>query len=434
MLQRASPILAAAASPALLAKGCVSVMELDTLKEVAGPAWARIREGVYSRLETMLHSKLGPNDLFVRLGETSYLVTMPTTEPEDVSAICTRVAFDLYTSFLGQCDLSKLRVNTVAAGDDDTLLLKRIPLDKMVSLAQRAGVPTDAINKALHGLPSLDVSEQPQHSHHGKIGAHHHAVAHSYVPIHRPRAVQAAYHFIPVWSVPNAAVTTYACEPKAVYIDNISEPVPLIHLTTEERIEVELEAMHKGIEHLTNAWSGGDRFLLAVPISFEVFGNPSGRMEVLATCRDLSSAYRSYLTFVIYDIPLGVAQSRLANMVTALKPFGRGVLATIAPNSRNFDTYVGLGLRGIGFNLREFSAQISFTPRDAEQLAQFGRRNNLLTFLWDVRDKTVLKYAQDASIQHLTGTAVAPACIGPQGMLRLGWEQVLAKPIVELWL
>lgn len=108
MPSKLSPLLAVAASPSHLAKGCVNVVEFDGLKVQAGDRWPRFREGVYARIEGLLRTKLGPNDLFLRLADTAYLITMPTTDAEDVSAVCLNVAFELYKSFLGQCDISQI--------------------------------------------------------------------------------------------------------------------------------------------------------------------------------------------------------------------------------------------------------------------------------------------------------------------------------------
>jgi hypothetical protein len=97
-----------------------------------------------------------------------------------------------------------------------------------------------------------------------------------------------------------------------------------------------------------------------------------------------------------------------------------------------YGAYQGVGLKAVGFNLDEFAGQVTFCQHDAEQLAQFARRANLGTFLHAARRKVTLKYAQDASIQFLSGPAIAPACSEPRGMWRLPWGDVLAKPEIEL--
>jgi len=430
MLQRSAPILAAAAAPSFLAKGCVNVIELDSLKEQAGERWGRIREGVFARIEALLRAKLGPNDLFVRLADTAYLITMPTTDAEDVSAVCLSVAFELYTSFLGQCDLDSIALNIVLSGDDDTLTLKRVPLEKIKTLAEKAGIQHRVGRRAqpeeLAQLPGMPGYEATPIAHRAKPTSHW--------GMSQPAAPpQVDHHFVPIWSVPHAAVTTYACEAKSVVFLGRGQPVPLKQLSTQERHVVEMTVFQAGIAQLEKSYAAGNKFLLIMPFTFEFFGAPVGRMEVLSACRDLSHNFRSLITFMIYDVPPGVAQTRLANMVGALAPFGRGTVATVSPSVRAYGAYQGIGLKAVGFNLDEFGGASKFCQNDAEQLAHFARRANLGTFLYSVRDKATLKFAQDARIQFLSGPAIAPTCSEPSGMWRLPWGDVLAKPDMELW-
>lgn len=432
MLQRSAPILAAAASPSFLAKGCVNVIELDSLKLAAGERWGRIQDGVFARIEALLRAKLGPNDLFVRLADTAYLVTMPTTDAEDVSAICLSVAFELYKSFLGQCELSQIALNIALSGNDDTLTLKRVPLETIKVLAQKVGIEDQfgrpARSEELARLPGMPGYEAIPIGHRASMV---HSSSGGKIPVVAPPHVE--HHFVPTWSVPNAAVTTYACEAKSVLFAGRGQPVPLKQLSIQERHVVEMMVFHAGIAQLEKSFAEGKKFLLILPLSFDFFGAPAGRMEVLSACRNLSHNFRSLITFMIYDVPPGVAQTRLANMVGALAPFGRGIVATIASSVRAYGAYQGIGLKAVGFNLDEFTGQVKFCQHDAEQLAQFARSANLGTFLYAVRDKATLKFAQDARIQFLSGPAIAAACSEPHGMWRLPWGDVLAKPDMELW-
>ena len=424
-----SPILAAAASPAYLAKGCVNIIELGAFKEQAGARWTRICEGVYARLESLLRAKLGPNDLFVRIGDIAYLVAMPTTDAEDVNAVCMRVAFDLHTSFLGQCSIGQIEVNLVSAGEGDTLVYQRLPVEKVATLADRAGITFSSAEQGaaapLQSPPAAQTSSTPATPKGARA---------PWGVVELPPPVLTIEHqFTPIWSVRNSAVTSYACEPKTIFAPGRQDSISVGQLSPKERIQVDLEAFKTGNVQLANAHAAGNRFLLAAVISFELLAAPTGRMELLTICRNLSYSYRNFLSFIICDIPPGVAQSRLAGMVTILQPFGRGVSATIAPKQRTFISYQGIGLQSIGFNLREFTSQAPLTQHDVEQLAQFARRAKLGTFLSGVRDSSVLKYAQDANIAHLSGPAVASATAEPQSMWRLTWADLLARPEMEIW-
>ena len=119
-----NPDLRAAAPEALIRRGCVTVIELDAIKASAGARWEKMRETIYARLEAILRQKLGATDFFAQMTEASYLVTMPSCEPEDAHICCLRIAYELHSSLLGECRLSDLRISRLVQGDGDGVLVE----------------------------------------------------------------------------------------------------------------------------------------------------------------------------------------------------------------------------------------------------------------------------------------------------------------------
>ncbi|GAA0537039.1 hypothetical protein FHS83_003399 [Rhizomicrobium palustre] len=410
----------------------MNVIEFENIKARAGASWSRVCEGVYSRIEALLNARIGPNDIFVRIGEAAYLVSMPGIAPDEVSAVCTRVAFDLQTSFLGQCVLQDVVVDVASSASDDTLQLSRISSDRIITLAARGGVPEEVLRKAVAGSQVASAADA--------FATQTPSTAPVVVnkAVAPPRAndasgVQCKFHYVPIWAVPSTAVTSYGCEARDITVSGRPGTVLLSQLSLEERIEVELATLRDGIAKLEATLNTPQRFLLAVPLSFNVLGVPAGRVAVLAACKGLSFNARNFMSFIIYDVPLGVAQSRLVNMVNTLRPFARSVLATVACGTRTLAAYEGIGLRGAGYNLTEFPANTSLRQHDIEQLALFARRAGLATFLWGLSNKAELRIAQDAGIHYISGAAIQSACPEPKGVFRLTWGEVLTQPVTELW-
>lgn len=414
MLDKTPIEVRAAASPALLEKGCVDVVSLEGIRLEAADRWPRIREGVYARMEALLRQKLGPTDFFTRIDEVSYLVTMPAANPDDVHVVCLRVAYDVYTCFIGQCSIGKVHVFQAASGQDEAIALKPLNTDTIVRLAEKAGITE------FHGTTYSTKSPVTTLS-------GYRATTGASSPHDAGCTVNS--QFIPLWAAPTSVITTYICEPRSV-TSHTGLPLLVPQLPEKDQLHVELSCMHTGIDHLSRCSRQG-RFLLGVTTSFEVLGSPAGRMEFLSTCHELSSEYRQYLDFYIVRVPPGVAQTRLANMVNVLRPFGRSVSATVAPGSRVYNQYQGIGLRSVGLDLREYPGT-GFSPvDDLRQVAVGSKAMKLGTFLFDVHNKTTLAAARQANIQMLSGPAIAPPCEVPAGMWRLSWDNVLSERNVE---
>ncbi|MDE2265866.1 MAG: hypothetical protein KGL29_08205 [Alphaproteobacteria bacterium] len=372
-----------------------------------------------------MRQKLGSTDFFARIDDSTYLVTMPSTEPEDVNVVCLRVAYDLYTSFLGQCDVGHINVCTASDAGNNALALNPLPVERIVSLAEKAGIQDFNLPQNLRSTGvrlTSDIDEQTVASLDGLN-----------LPAPRRSSLVVTHQFVPVWSVPNNAITTYLCEPKVIM--TAEAPQKLLtraQLTEKERIQVELSCLYGGVAKLADLGQKGARCLLGISVSFEVLGSPAGRMEFLSACRDLSQEYRQYLDFTITEVPPGVAQTRLANLTNTLRPFGRSVSATVAPSSRHFAAYQGIGLRAIGLSEQECADGIGLRKEEAVILVTAAKAMKLGTFISTLRKLDTLKTAYAANIQFLSGPAIAPPCDEPQAMSRLTWKEVLSDKIAAV--
>ena len=292
------PELKVAASAALLQRGCVNVIGLEEIKFEAGPRWEKMRSSIYAHLETLLRQKLGPTDFFVQLDDTSFLVSMPGAAAEESQVFCLRVAHELHTNLLGHCDIGLLRIARATHSDGDVLDLKPVAGEGLFRLAAQAGLqvpPKDALS-SLHA--ALD---NP-----GPVTGHT-------APVHQ---------FVPMWDLQKEAITTYRCE-------TITSLAAFESMSPAAKFKTDLTTAIARVRHATQSLADnlkiGQRFLMTIPISFELLSSPVARMELTAVCRNLSAALRPYLVFEIGELPYGVPQSRISELTGTLRPFCRGV-------------------------------------------------------------------------------------------------------------
>jgi hypothetical protein len=407
----------ALASPALLERGCVNVIGLEAIKENAGARWPRICSTVYGRLEALLRQRLGPSDFFARIDDATYLVTMPSSEPEDVNIVCMRVAYELCSNLLGQFDLNQIRISKAVNAGDNQMSMKPLPTERLATLAEKAGI---------NDLSATDGSAQS-----GKPDAFANSSQNIKIiegETASTKALSIVYQFVPVWSAANNAITTYICEPRQVMtLDAPHHHILTAQLTEKERIKIEIATLREGIRHLVSHIESGNRFILGVKISFDVLGSPAGRMEYLTECRGMSYEFRQYLDFIITNVPHGIAHTRLNDLSNTLRPFGRSISATVAPGTLNFAPYQGTGLRSIGYNELEFTHDRVLSKDNVLCLAQAAKAAKTAAFVLGIRRLTTLQMAHDAGAQILSGSAISPAMPEPKGMMRLTWDDIMSS-------
>jgi hypothetical protein len=386
---------------AMLARGGPScVIGLEEIRRVAGPRWDKMRESIYSRIEAILRQKLGPSDFFIQIDDVSYLVTIPAVEPEEAQICCLRVAHELHTGLLGPCSIGQLRIAVATAASDTALALSPIVAPQILTLAERAG-----IDELVGGAPN------------GAARTRRAALAAA-----PSSQCELVHRFVPIWDARAEAISAYRCivepiEPEA----DVKTPAD----RARAALRVALEALDRSVAALETGASRSERFLIHLKVSFETLTSPVARMEFVSACRGLSHELRPYLVFEIGELPVGVPQSRLNELVTTIKAFGRGVTAEAALRNPTLTMYQGIGLQAIGLNLAR--QQDSLTRIEIERLAASAKRFGMLAFLSEIPNAALVEFARGQGVQWLSGPAIAKALPEPGPMFRLSSESILRR-------
>ena len=387
---------------AMLARGGPScVIGLDTIRRVADGRWDKMRESIYSRIEAILRQKLGPSDFFIRIDEVSYLVTIPAVEPEEAQICCLRVAYELHTGLLGPCSISQLHIATAIAKNDTTLALAPIVIPQILTLAERAGI------EELVGAGSSEIGRMRRTRFSDRQDAAHQDLVHS---------------FAPIWDARAEAICAYRC---------VTEPIePEADPRTpadkaRSALRLAIEALDRSVDALEHGAARGERFLVHVRVSFETLTSPVARMEFVSACRQLSHELRPYLVFEIAELPVGVPQSRLNELVTTIRAFGRAVTAEAALRNPTLTTYQGIGLHAIGLNLS--LQHDSLTRIEIERLGASARRLGMLAFLSGIPNAALVEFARVSGVQYLSGPAIAKSQPAPGPMVRVPADAILKR-------
>lgn len=384
------------ASPALLERGCVQVIGLEGIKAEIGDRWEKLKESIWAHLETLLRQKLGATDFYVQLNETAFLVTMPSASTDEAQIFCLRVAHELHNSLLGCCDTARLEIARATHTADNQLHTVPVFGDQLRLLAIQANliIPKGDEIFALTGLHGTGtLPPQPKYSH----------------------------KYVPLWDVQKEAVTTYRCiSPVDMALaDNVG-------VSAQARMQTALTLSR--IRHATGMTAvhlaGGDRFMMTIPIPYDTLCSPAARMEITAACRSLSSHLRPYLFFEISELPYGVPQSRLSELVGALRPFCRGVTTQLPARIANYGAYLGVGLHSIGLSLSVIGSNGGEMASELFKLTVSAKRQRIRCFALDVPNEELLRQACAQGVNVLSGPLIGPARDEPAPIRRLSLDEI----------
>jgi hypothetical protein len=394
------PEIRTATAPAFVKRGCVNVIGLEEFKREAGPRWEHMRETIYARIEVILRQTLGPADFFIRLSDTAYIVTMPASAADDSQLCCLRVAHELHTSLLGPCAIGQLNLSRAMSVGDD-LVLDQIVIPELAQLARRAGLNDLTISNAAkdaHTLSRPAAQTKP------------------------PRPVY-SHGFVPIWDSRNEAVTSYRLVSKRSAAQLAMEAEGSARF--KEDLALTVASFYFGAGVLARHLESNERFLLQIPVLHEVLSSPIGRMEIASTCRDLSGEFRPFLVFELTAIPPGVPQSRMAELVSVLRPFCRGVAAQIPLRDHGVVAYQGIGLQSIGIVLPRAGTNATEMRVEIARLAGAAKRLALSSFVSDVPSLDLFSLARIEGVALMSGDVIGAAQSKPSAMHRLPAAQIL---------
>ena len=391
MLDRTNPIMGIAASDELLQRGCVNLIRLDEIKAQVGPRWDKIKASVAAKLENLLRQKLSPTDFYTQTDDATFLVSMPTATPQESQIFCLRLAHELHISLLGPCDIGKLRLSSVTGARDGECISAPVSGPALVTLAKIARL----------GEGGGDDAQGPE--------------AASGVEAGTKRVF--SHKFTPIWDAQQEAVTAYRCMSAKPDSNNGAGQIAQVKLD----LAVTISRIIRAAEVLGSHLETGGRFLMWIPIAFDVLTSPVGRMEIAGVCHNLPSALRPYLIFEVSDLPFGVPQSRLSELVSALRPFCRGVAAHLPVPARipDFGAFPGAGLQAIGLSFPPSGVGGTEMNNELFKLSHAAKKQRIKSFVFDVPDHGLLRSLRDLSISHISSPLVGEALDTPMPIKRL---------------
>lgn len=380
---------------ARLAQGCGStnIICLNEIRREAGSRWEKMRGSICARLEGLFRQHLGPSDFFVPVDQSSYLVVMPSSTPEEGQVCCLRISYELHNSLLGSCGLEHLDVSRAESVSDNVLELRPFSRFELVELVEKAELDlappgSSSLGEELCELRPLKVPPSP------------------------PADVE--IKFLPVWDSQFQVIRAYRC----IYNRTVIGSAGLtLKEEARELSQAALTALTRVSDVLQAHLARNERFMVNMTVSYAVLTSPLARMEFIAACRRLPCELRPYLLFKIEGLPPGVPHGRLIELVTTIGPFCRGIIAKIPRTEHALDIYRGVGLKAVGMGLG--SASPSSASAAIERLCALAKREKLCTFLDDVPDVSILRFALEAGVQWISGAAVLPPVAEPGPLLHL---------------
>ncbi|QEX24103.1 hypothetical protein FRZ61_40440 [Hypericibacter adhaerens] len=128
-----------------ISAGRVKLINLDELKREFGDRWTQIAPRVATTIASVMKSRLGPNDAFIRLDEAHFVLLFTQQDGEQAAAICSLVAAEIKQKLFGiERDLAHIKLATATIQVDGRMTLDPIdPIATVTKLLDAAPAVTE---------------------------------------------------------------------------------------------------------------------------------------------------------------------------------------------------------------------------------------------------------------------------------------------------
>jgi len=377
--------------------GRVSIIGLDQVKDRLGDKWHRLADRAARIVRNTIERHLAPGDIFSSFQETNYVIVFAKLGAEAARVKCILIADEVMKALFGE-----------EGGDLITIDTDVVGLDRFGFDAKAADTGADELD--FEEVPDAPPPPPP-------------------APLHRRRDMmdRIRFTFRPMWDKSHDVLSTYLCVPVDQYRDMEIElghdPEAMARLDEAQQQHV--------LRELARIESEGDRLLITLPVHYETLALSSQRRRYQQALQDgLTPQAARLLVIEIADVPEGVPQSRVVQLVSPLKPVCRAMVARLKIEATDFTALRGSGVSAVGCSLTGITLS---EPTIMQHMNRFNReaeKASLPTYIHGVRTVSLATAAVGAGFRYLDGPGVAKLVERPERVVGFNLMDVY-RPVLR---
>lgn len=391
--------------------GRVHLIGLEKIKGMLGDDWGRLKNKAHHIVRAIIEEHLTPQDVCTLYEDLSYLLVFANLSKEEAQLKCSMISQEIASRLIGtQTAPDFTDVSTLAAKEDGKIYFEELP--DIETLASQLKVVCDDEKKRKESADiPFDKPEKP-----GEIDWT------------RIRLV-----FRPLWYVRHEMVTTFLSIPVREMVNGAFaygyDVLPNSH-DPEAVAKLDAHTLGSSARELDRIAGEGKKALLSVPVHFETLAGSQRRMDYIKMCSLLLRKHRDRMVFELVELPEGVPQARIAELVSALRSHARAVTARFSIEHRNFAAFRTAGLHAAGADIFSSNKKEAELMREMNGFVEMANNQKLKTYIHGVRTLSMRTAAITSGFDYIDGYALTSIVDAPESAYSLGLDQSY-RPLLD---
>ncbi len=365
-----------------IAAGSVNVISVEAIRERSGERWPRKREQVESFVERAFLKQAGACVIVAALNEVEFLSIQPDASRLEALGHSAAVLKETLSFFLGKVDGQDVRILQVtghAAGD---LSVEPVDCSRWLDAsAPPSGAVEASEPPAQAPLPAVQLDQL------------------AWAGTQTSRIALA-----PIWNIAQEVVASFLMQP-TVYLTSSLERVEPSPLAAEQLVSA---GIGQARAWLSEAGARGTRFALHLPLPFLGVSSTNARYRVQRQLTDMPAELRKLVVLDLMGIEEGVPYARMAETVSALKPFCRAVLARAASPAAKLAQWRNCRLDGVTLDCHALDPGDRMSMARLASFADEAGKVSRTIVGYGLANRSLTLAAWAAGFSHVTGDAVQP--------------------------
>lgn len=362
----------------------VYLIELERLRDQFGEKWNRMEAKIHAIAHESIERHLAFVDVYAQYGASSYVIVFAQLNRHEAQLKCLLIAKEMARRLIG----------TEAASNEITVMIARADEANRLVFEEIADFETTAqdFRKVPASRLGRDLLVTPQLSTEGAVDW---------------ESVQFIYR--PLLTLRGMVVSTYICLPiRRTRTGGYDSGYEVLQDQTDPQQIADLDLLGLATvateaERMAKARTPA---LLSLPVHFETLANHQNRPRYLGHCRDFLDPHAGRLVFELVNLPEGVPQSRLVELVGMLRPSARAVIARFPLTRRSFTACRAAGLHAVGADIYYSRERESVLMREMDQFVEAAEKEMLHTYIHGLRTISLNTAAIATGFDYIDGYAL----------------------------
>lgn len=379
----------------------VYLIDLDAIRQRMGEKWPQVAGKAQAITLQSIERHLTPTDMASPYGDGTFLLVFSRLSQREAELKCLLIAREAGRRLVGSDEAADMvKVRSVVVEDDGSMAFVDADLDASTA-ALRREVGAAAI-RSLKALPRLLTD-----------GLGHWD--------------ELQFIYRPLLSLRGMVVSTFICVPiRALDHGAYASGYRVLTDPGDECQIADLDTvvLAKVVADLTATGNRDVRALLSLPVHFQTLAVPRFRDVYLDLCRRHLTTFDTRVIFELVELPEGIVQSRLHNLVATLRPYSRAVIARLPLGQNSLASFRLAGLHAVGADIYYSRDPEPSLMRSMDQFVEKAEKQSLKTYIHGLRTVSLTTAAISSGFDYIDGYSLSCIVDIPKRPLRYDLGQL----------